>query len=387
MEDDDVRRALVAYLERDIGRPPLGARERVLAGLDAASRPARRPYPAWAAAVGALLVAALVVATLLALRGLHPPAQPAGQHVVPVPRSGAAIAYDETRGVLVMFGGTANGTTPLGDTWTWDGARWTQRHPAVSPPLDGFAPQTTPGRGPKPQSFPGLLMADDAATGSLVLYGIPGSTWTWDGRSWHGLRTAPPQRGTNDMAAMAYDPATRSVLLYIAPVGAGAQTWRWDGARWTELHPTTTPDVVVGSLAYDGGRLLLFGSPFGQVQGRAVTRTWAWDGSDWSLLAPAVGLPVANSIAAAYDQARGRLVAYLGDTGAGPETWLWDGATWSRVHPQHEPPARAGAAAWYDSRTREVALYGGTEVASATAAGDIWTWDGTDWRSTEGTRP
>jgi hypothetical protein len=385
--EDDIRRALIAYLERDIGGPPLGARERVLAGLDAASRRTRRRYPTWAAAVGAVLVAVLVVATLLSLRGVHPPAQPAGQNAVPVPRSGAAIAYDEARGVLVMFGGSANGTTPLGDTWTWDGTRWTQRHPAVSPPLDAFAPQTTPGRGPKPQSFPGLLMVDDAASGSLVLYGIPGSTWTWDGGSWHGSPTAPSQRRTNDTAAMAYDPASRSVLLYLVPASGTAQTWRWDGATWTELHPPTTPDVAMGSLAYDGSRLLLFGSPSAQVRGQFVTRTWAWDGSDWSLLAPPVGLPVAISFAGAYDQARSRLVVHLEYPGGGPETWLWDGATWSRVHPQHEPPARSGAAAWYDSRTREVALYGGAEVGTATAAGDIWTWDGTDWRSTEGTRP
>jgi hypothetical protein len=384
--EDDVRRALVAYFERDIGRPPLGARERVLAGLDASSRRPRRPYPAWAAAVGALLVAVLVVVTLLAVRGVRPPAQPAGHNVGPVARSGAAIAYDENRGVVVMFGGTANGTTPLEDTWTWDGARWTQRHPAVSPSPGSLGPPTTPGRGPKPQALPGLLMADDAASGSLVLYGIPSSTWTWDGQNWHRFSTAPPERGTNDAAAMAYDPGSRSVLLFLTPAGGSGQTWRWDGAAWTQLHPRTTPDVVMGSLAFDGGRLLLFGIPFGQVQGQYVTRTWAWDGTDWSPLAPAVRLPVATSYAAAYDQADHRIVVYLDYTG-GPETWLWDGATWSRAHPQHQPPDRFGAAAWYDPRTREVALYGGIEVGTTTALGDIWAWNGSDWRSTEGTRP
>jgi hypothetical protein len=382
--EDEVRRSLIAYFERDIGRPPLGARERVLAGLDAASRPPRRPFPAWLAAAAAVLAAVLVVATLLAVRGAHPRTQPAGQHVVPMPRSGAAIAYDQDRGVVVVFGGTADGTTPLGDTWTWDGTRWSQRHPAVSPPLDAFGPRTTPGRAPKPQPFPGLLMADDAASRSLVLYGIPGGTWTWDGQSWHGSSTAPPQRGTNDAAVMAYDPGSRSVLLYLVPQGSSGQTWSWDGTAWSELHPRTTPDVVNGSLAFDGRRLLLFGTPSGQVQGQYVTQTWAWDGTDWSPLAPAVRLPVANGAAAAYDQARGRLVVYL-DYPSGPETWLWDGASWSRVHPQHQPPARFGATAWYDSRTREVALYGGTELGTTTARGDIWAWNGSDWSTKEGT--
>jgi hypothetical protein len=384
--EDDVRRALIAYLEQDIGRPPFGARERVLAGLNASTRHPQRTYPAWAAAVAAFLVSVLVVATLLAVRGVHPGTQPAGQNVVPETRSGAAIAYDSSRGVLVMFGGTVNGTTPLGDTWTWDGGRWIQRHPAVSPPLDAFLPKSTAGRAHKPQSFPGLLMADDPASGSLVLYGIPGSTWTWDGRSWHESSTAPPQRGTNDMAAMAYDPGSRSVLLYLVPQGGSAQTWRWDGATWTEFHPGTTPDVVTGSLAFDGSGLLLVGTPFGQVEGQYVTRMWAWDGTDWSLLAPAARLPVAASLAAAYDQADGRLVVYL-DYPTGPETWLWDGATWSRAHPLHQPPARSGATAWYDPHTREVALYGGTTTGTTGALGDIWAWDGTDWTSKEATRP
>jgi hypothetical protein len=369
--EDDVRSALAAYFERDIGRPPLGARDRVLAGLDASARRRRRADLTWAAAAAAVLVAALVVATLLGVRAARL-AQPAGRNVVPPPRTGAAIAYDADRGLLVMFGGSANGT-PLDDTWTWDGGRWTRAHPAVSPPVSAFGPVTTPGRGAKPQAFPGLLMADDPGSRSLVLYGIPGATWTWDGRIWRHTATAPPPRGANDGAAMAYDPATRTVLLYLVPLGGSGQTWRWDGARWTQLQPATTPDVVTGSLAFDGSRLLLFGLPFGPVRGQFVTQTWAWDGTDWSLLAPPVRLPAVTPFAAAYDQARGSLVVQL-DYSTGPETWTWDGTTWNRLHPRHEPPAGSGAVAWYDSRARQVTLY----------KGDIWAWDGNDWRK-EGT--
>jgi hypothetical protein len=383
--EDDVRRELIAYFERNVGRPPRGARERVLAGLEATPRRVQRQFPAWAAAVAALLVAVLVVATLLAVRGAHPRTLPAGQTVVPVPRAGAATAYDEAHGSLVMFGGVANGTTPLDDTWTWDGARWTLRHPAVSPPSGASAAPAAPGQPPK-LSLPRLLVADDAASGSLVLYGIPNSTWTWDGQSWHQVAAAPPARSADDTAAMAYDPGSRSVLLFLVPPGAGGQTWRWDGASWTELHPRTTPDVVDGSLAFDGSRLLLFGTPADQVQGRYVTQTWAWDGTDWSLLTPAVPLPSVIGFTAAYDQARGRVVVSL-DYNGEPETWLWDGATWSRAHPQHEPPVRTGVAAWYDPRAQVVALYGGTDVGTTAAQGDIWTWDGSDWSSKERTRP
>src|SRR5262247_2619985 len=40
----------------------------------------------------------------------------------PGPRQSAAMAFDPLRGVVVLFGGD-NGAGPLGDTWEWDGSR------------------------------------------------------------------------------------------------------------------------------------------------------------------------------------------------------------------------------------------------------------------------
>ena len=132
-------------------------------------------------------------------------------------------------------------------------------------------------------------------------------------------------------------------------------------------------------MAFDGRRLLLFGSPFGLVQGQPLTQTWAWDGREWSVLSPTVRLPSSISYTAAYDQAHGRLVAFIHpEATPSAETWLWDGANWSKEHPQHAPPARSGAAVWYDPRTHRVVLYGGLEARGA-ALGDMWAWDGSDW--------
>jgi hypothetical protein len=47
----------------------------------------------------------------------------------PQPRSDGYMAYDAARGVTVLFGGypdEADGRV-LGDTWEWDGSRWTRR--------------------------------------------------------------------------------------------------------------------------------------------------------------------------------------------------------------------------------------------------------------------
>jgi hypothetical protein len=43
----------------------------------------------------------------------------------PTPRSHHALAYDPDREVIVLYGGYAGGTSNLDDTWEWDGAQWT----------------------------------------------------------------------------------------------------------------------------------------------------------------------------------------------------------------------------------------------------------------------
>src|ERR1700719_986653 len=47
----------------------------------------------------------------------------------PPARSGASMAYDAATGTVVLFGG-GGANSSLSDTWTWDGATWTQQHPA-----------------------------------------------------------------------------------------------------------------------------------------------------------------------------------------------------------------------------------------------------------------
>jgi hypothetical protein len=91
----------------------------------------------------------------------------------PPPRSVAAMAFDETRGVTVLFGGVSGKqNTVLSDTWTWDGVNWKQQQPTASPP-----PRV------------GHVMAYDSARRVVLLQGgefdAPlGDAWLWDGRSW-----------------------------------------------------------------------------------------------------------------------------------------------------------------------------------------------------------
>ncbi|MBA2540404.1 MAG: hypothetical protein H0V17_12260 [Deltaproteobacteria bacterium] len=44
----------------------------------------------------------------------------------PFTRSDAALAWNNARRAVVLVGGSAETGTPLGDTWEWDGTRWTE---------------------------------------------------------------------------------------------------------------------------------------------------------------------------------------------------------------------------------------------------------------------
>jgi hypothetical protein len=88
----------------------------------------------------------------------------------PSARCCASMAYDAATGTVVLFGGSGYPVTPrtYGDTWTWDGTTWTLQHPAASPPPEYDA-----------------AMAYDPATGTVVLFGGDnlhrrlGDTWLW----------------------------------------------------------------------------------------------------------------------------------------------------------------------------------------------------------------
>jgi hypothetical protein len=130
------------------------------------------------------------------------------------------MAYDPATSTTVLFGGdVGNLSQPIGGTWTWDGSTWTQQAPATSPSVRDLA-----------------AMAYDAATGTIVLFGGFGKTsgfrdtWTWDGTTWakQAPATSPPDQ---NYAAMAYDAATSDIVLFGGNDNNNilGDTWTWGG--------------------------------------------------------------------------------------------------------------------------------------------------------------
>jgi Galactose oxidase, central domain len=227
--------------------------------------------------------------------------------VSPPARVNASMAYDAARDKLVLFGGTGEHETrenglQLNDTWTWDGTTWTKQQPRTSPP-----------------AREGASMAYDAATRTVVLFGgVSGNnnnrvttylndTWLWNGSTWvqaHPATAPGPRTG----ASMAYDGARRKLVLFGG--GHGVQlndTWAWDGSTWTRQHPATSPPArVYAASAYDDGARVVVLS--GGVNIVGLTDTWTWDGTTWTKQHPVTAPAAGHAVRMAYDAAQHSMV-------------------------------------------------------------------------------
>ncbi|MHB8320300.1 MAG: kelch repeat-containing protein [Acidimicrobiales bacterium] len=91
----------------------------------------------WAGAVTLLLAligtTALIGATPATAAPISAAATWAHLNAVASPpiRAGASMAYDAATGQMLLFGGFGSGVT-LDDTWSWNGATWSQLFPAKS---------------------------------------------------------------------------------------------------------------------------------------------------------------------------------------------------------------------------------------------------------------
>jgi modification target Cys-rich repeat protein len=252
----------------------------------------------------------------------------------PSRRYGHALAYDASRGKVVMVGGIdeSGGSNP--EVWEWDGTAetWTMKGP-----------------GPNPSRW-GHAMAYHAGLHRIVLFG--GSyrhptlgdgdlfdIWEYDGAadSWvnktYPLPPAWPRARRGH--ALCYDTARAVTVLYGGEVqvlsGPAADLWEWDSTTnlFTDRTPPSLPPRWPGprawhGMAYTGGKVLLYGG--------ALPNFWEWDGEagTWRDLSPPV-----------------------------PGAW--------------PPPRERNPLAW-DGDRRVLVLSGGTMMVGSNVLADLWEW-------------
>ena len=278
------------------------------------------------------------------------------ESVSPPGRCCMGMAYDPATHSTVMFGGFTNPTI-LGDTWTWTALHgWSQLSPASSPsPRQGQA-MAWDGTAGNIVLFGGM-----DSNGTYL-----NDTWTWDGATWsQQFPPASPAGRRFDNPSMAYDKVTRTVILFggIGSSGGLGDTWTWDGqtAAWTQQFPAASPSARRAPLAYDDvtRSVVLFG---GDNSGPAFTDTWTWDGSTWTQQFPASFPSARSTPQMAYDDELGEVVLFGGFGGPGDnlnDTWTWDGINWTERHPVKVPPGRWEAGMAYDPLASSLLLFSG----------------------------
>lgn len=231
----------------------------------------------------------------------------------PSPRRHHGLVFDSHRGVLVMTGGEQvfsgfvdSGWNLFGETWEFDGHRWTFRT------LEG------------PGAIAAHASAFDPSRGVTVVFGggVPGvngssvvlsrETWEWDGAAWQSRNVLGPAARCG--AAMAYDPVNQRVLLHggstvfstnFNTLERQSDLWAWDGQTWNELQQSGD---LPGAQAYHtmvfdpsrGMMIMLARSIFGETQ------TFGYLGGRWVLLVPPMpGWTTVSSMA--FDPISGRV--------------------------------------------------------------------------------
>ncbi|MBL8878836.1 MAG: hypothetical protein JNG88_06915 [Phycisphaerales bacterium] len=339
----------------------------------------------------------------------------------PPPRQGAAMAYDDSRGVSVLFGGYRQGAPVFGDTWEWDGANWTQRANS----------------GPAPRHR--HLMAYDHARSVVVVLGgalnagefeFATDAWEWDGHAWtlresnspgaysraaiaydidrdllvvtSAFSTAiwngdewslssEPSRPRRAFFATAYDVPRAKIVKYggfsYGDTGTPDDTWEWDGEEWEQI---ATPDPVAyaGQMIFDPirQRCLLLGLQDRSSDDTLRVYVWEWSDEEWVPLTND-GPEASHGFSAAYDHRRNTVlvVSWSGYEKNFAETWEWNGLDW-QLRSNRGPLWREYAAISYDRARSTTVLFGGMHNGSL--LNDTWEWDGESWRQVdEGTGP
>lgn len=305
----------------------------------------------------------------------------------PPARGFHAMAFDEARGKVVLFGGSDTSTV-FRDTWEWDVSteHWFER----------IQPSGSSGPGARR----GHAMAYDGR-GVLLFSGgdYPpyqyDDLWRWDGDAglWVELHpkstTAPAPRYDH---AMAFDAEARRVLLVGGRTFADEYLndsfeWQADAEIWIDRTTSVRPPLLSRhGLAFDAilHALVMFGGEYPAEQTPYLRDVWQWSWTDtsWTSLLPS---PVPSSwpegrswARLAFDDARRRMVLVDGleiTTSETRDRWDWDGATrtWAPLVRDPSPSGRY-AQAMVSVGGGRILLFGG--FAGAQFLGDTWLWDG-----------
>lgn len=195
----------------------------------------------------------------------------------------------------------------------------------------------------------------------------------------------PTAQPSADAFTVADDAATGQIVVYGGTSGTGSDTWVWNGAGWTLASPPMQPPPLAGASAvYDPVSRLVMLAGGGPFDGAGNDGTWGWDGETWKELDASISQPPVAGGAMAWDPALNQMIlvtpASAGDNSSS-QTWLWAGNRWIPKG-AHEPfEANALQMAFDPATDALMAVSCCLFSQSLNIAGDdqIWRWDGVAW--------
>lgn len=249
-----------------------------------------------------------------------------------------------------------------------------------------------PASPPSPRSE--ALMAYDLFSNRMLLIGgnWTDEFWSLSNNTWTQLtpNTLPPGRRRGNISV---DTFSGEVFLYGGQDGQSTTAmddlWQWNGTDWTQLNPTGTPGGLMWhGMAYDAIRnvTVTFGGRrdiWNQMS--YLDETWEYSHAlnQWSQAFTFNSPPPATATALSYHPALQQIVAFGGKTGqstAAGQTWTFDGTDWTQINTTGtNPPARSGANLLVNYSRNVLVLVGGRDPNGA-ILNDTWEHDGTQWR-------
>jgi len=224
-----------------------------------------------------------------------------------------ALAFCKKTEQNIISGGWT-GSTRVNETLILTGETWIKAETGIAYYRDGFQNHAM-AYDEKRQTivlFGGMTIKFPA--GQIAL----GDTWEWDGQSWSRIFVKGPEPRWGHK--MVYDQSNGNILLFGGNDGKKYfdDTWIWNGntAEWSKVTPGTIPGArCFHSLTCDTvrGRILMFGGL--SASETPLRDLWEWNGTEWTLLmAEAPPKPRYNS-GFVYDPRRNKSLLFGGFDG------------------------------------------------------------------------
>ncbi len=303
----------------------------------------------------------------------------------PSPREAAMMVFDESSGLIILFGGSNNGTS-LNDTWSFDilANMWTELTPPSSP-----------------SARYGGSMSFAPSNGQLILFGgYNGTTYfndTWafnahdNANTWTNLTPSDPPSSRLG-ACMAFNPCSGQMILFGGNGLNGSlnDTWAFnanDNANtWTKLNPPTSPAARYNAtMAFNSsnGLMILFG---GSGNGGLLNDTWEFDAKDnantWIEMTLSNPPPARYGAGMSFNDSSGQIILFGGSGNSGDlnDTWslgIPSNAVlfWTNMNPSSSPPTRFSPAFAFDPCSGKIIMFGGINYSGGTYFNDTWAYD------------